>query len=304
MHEFELFLHEAVAAGTVLLYATLGEILAERSGVINLGIEGIMLLGAVSAFAVSIATGSVPLSVLVAFALGCLIGIIHGVACISLRGNQIVSGLALAMFCAGLSSIIGKNYVGIPPKVVLAPIKIPLLSKIPIIGYSFFNQNPLVYVAYVTSVLLWLLLFKTKVGIAIRACGDNPSAAEAMGINVHLYRYFCTVLGAGLAAVGGAYLTLAYTPFWVEGITAGRGWIALALVILSTWNPIRALLACYFFGFCEISQYWLQTIGLNPYLLGTIPYIATILLITVIHVEKLRKIIGAPSALGKPYPED
>ncbi|HDI75043.1 MAG: ABC transporter permease [Thermoprotei archaeon] len=304
MNDLELLAHESIAAGTVLLYATLGEILAERSGVLNLGLEGIMMLGAITAFALSITTGSVVLSILVAFAVGCLAGLLHSAVCVSMRGNQVVSGLALAMLCAGISSVLGRNYVGVPPRTILSAVKVPILSEIPCLGYILFQQNILVYLAYIVAPLLWFILFKTKIGVAIRACGDDPLSAESMGINVHLYRYLCTVLGGGFAGISGAYLTLSYTPFWVENITAGRGWISLALVILSTWSPLRAVLACYFFGFCEISQYWLQTLKLNPYLLGTIPYLATIAAISVVSVEKIRKLVGAPRALGKPYPED
>ncbi|RLE49673.1 MAG: ABC transporter permease, partial [Candidatus Methanomethylicota archaeon] len=266
-----------------------------------LGVEGMMIMGAVSGFIVTMFTGSPAIGLLAALVAGGLLALLHAFISISLRGNQVVSGLALTMIGLGLSALMGRGVVGVPLKAKVGGLSIPLLSNIPIIGTIFFKQNPLVYFSYALVALSWFILYKTKLGIAIRAVGENPSAADAMGVNVYLIRYACVVFGGILAGLAGAYLSIVYIPAWVEGMTAGRGWIAVALVIFALWDPIRAMLGAYLFGGLEAAQFTLQAIGINPSILGTFPYLATIAVLTLSASETMRKRIGAPSALCKPY---
>jgi len=188
------------------------------------------------------------------------------------------------------------------PKLPESPI--PLLSEIPILGGSFFNQNVLVYVSYVAAPLMWFILFKTKFGLSLRSVGENPAAADALGVNVYLVRYLATMISGGFAGLAGAYLFLGFKPFWQEGLTAGKGFIALSLVILSTWNPLRAILGAYLFGGVETLQYRLQLFGLgaqSPYILAMLPYLVAIITLVLISYENIRKRIGVPASLGIPY---
>ena len=294
-------LRTAISAGTPLLLATIGEIFAERSGVLNLGVEGMMIMGAVSGFVVTMFTGSPLLGIAAALMAGGLLALLHAFISISLRGNQVVSGLALTMIGLGLSALIGRGFVGIPLKAKLSSLSIPLLSDIPVIGEILFKQDPIVYFSYALTIASWITLYKTKLGVAIRAVGENPGAADAMGVNVYLMRYACVIFGGMLAGLAGAYLSIVYIPAWVEGMTAGRGWIAVALVIFALWDPLRAMLGAYLFGGLEAAQYTLQAIGINPCILGMFPYLATIAVLTLSASETMRKKIGAPSALGVPY---
>jgi len=291
----------AVEAGTPLLLATLGEIYAERSGVLNLGVEGMMLMGAATGFMVTFVTHNPLLGVVAAAVVGVLLSLVHAFVSITLRANQVVSGLALTMIGLGLSSLIARKFVGLPLPVRIPTIPIPGLSQIPIIGPGFFNHDPLVYFSYACVAILWYVLYKTKMGAAIRAVGENPAAADAMGVNVFLVRYLCVALGGGLAGIAGAYLSLVYAPMWIENMTAGRGWIAIALVVFALWDPLRAMIGAYLFGGLEAAQFTLQARGIDPSLLGMLPYIATIIVLLIGVKETLRKRIGAPAALCKPY---
>lgn len=289
-----------ISAGTPLLLSTLGEIYAERSGILNLGVEGMMALGAVVAFYVALTTGNPLLGLSAAALAGLILSSLHAFVSITIRSNQVVSGLALSMLGVGLSSLIGKRLIGIPLRYVLEKLEVPLLKDIPLLG-AFFRQNALTYLSYFLTALLWFILFRTKIGICIRMTGENPHAADSMGINVFRTRYLCTILGGTLAGLGGAYLSIAYTPTWIEGMTAGQGWIALALVIFAAWNPLYALAGAYLFGGVRVLQYRLQPLGISPPLLQTLPYVCTIAVLTAFSTEKLRRRLGAPSALGKPY---
>ena len=198
-------LYEMILLSTPIIFATIGEIYAERSGILNLGIEGIMSLGAAIAFVIAYTTGNITLGIFLALVAGGLLALIHALVSINFNANQVISGLALAMLGLGLSSFVGKKYVGLRLELMLQPIKIPLLSSIPLIGPVFFNQDILVYTAYILTIALWFLLYKTKWGLYIRAVGENPYAADSMGINIYLVRYLCTVFGGMLAGLGGAY---------------------------------------------------------------------------------------------------
>ncbi|MCS7112822.1 MAG: ABC transporter permease [Nitrososphaerota archaeon] len=294
------FIAMMISASTAILLAALGEIYAERSGVLNLGVEGMMAVGATIAFYATLSTGNIIIGLLSASISGMLLSLIHGFISITIRSNQVISGLALSMMGLGISSLIGRNLIGTPLRNSLGIIEVALLSDIPVIG-AFFRQNALTFFSYILTAILWYILFKTKIGIAIRMVGDNPKSADSLGINVYTVRYRCTLLGGALAGLAGAYLSVAYTPTWIEGMTAGQGWIALALTVFSAWNPLYALIGSYLFGGIRILQFRLQPLGLSPPLLSTLPYLFTIISLALLNIEKIRWRIGAPQHLGKPY---
>ncbi len=290
-------------SATPLLLAALGEIYAERSGILNLGVEGMMAVGALSSFATALVTGNPWLGVLVGMLSGGLLAMIHGAISIGLKGNQVVSGLALTMFGLGLSSVLGRVYVGnqLPVEARFLPKPVEPLSSIPVLGRVLFDQDPLFYISLLLALVMWFLLYRTKYGIIIRSTGENPAAVDAMGISVNRVRYLSTLIGGVLAGLAGAYLSVAYNPAWIENMTAGRGWIALALVIFSLWDPIRALLGSYLFGVVEASGYTLQAYGYSQWLLNGLPYLLTIIILTLGATESMRRRMGAPAALGRPY---
>ena len=297
-------------AGTSLLYATIGEIYAERAGILNLGVEGMMMVGAVAAFAAAFHTGSLVLAVVVALLAGALLGFIHAFLSVSLRANQVVSGLTLTLFGTGLASFLGQRLGPDGSRLVglvgpsLARLPIPLLSDLPVVGTSLFEQDVLTYALYALVPLAWWYLHKTRPGLYLRSVGENPQTADAMGIRVGRIRYVYTALGGALAGLGGAHLSLAYTKGWTENITGGRGWIAVALVIFAMWDPLRAVIGAALFGGINAVQFRMQAAGttIPAALLNMLPYIATILVLVVITWwETLRKRIGAPAALGVPY---
>jgi len=294
-------LKAAIPAGTPLLFGTLGEIYAERSGVLNLGVEGMMIMGAVTGFGVTLATGNVWLGITFAAMAGGLLGLVHAFLSITLRANQVVSGLALTMFGLGMSGMLGKRYIGTPPPCRLRVAPIPLLRDIPFLGPILFQHDPLVYLSVLLVPLLWFVLFKTRAGISIRSVGEAPATADALGVNVFLVRYLCVFLGGVLAGLGGAYLSLVYVPAWIEGMTAGAGWIVIALTIFAMWSPGRALIGAYLFGAVKVLQYRLQPLGVSPNLLNMLPFIFTIIVLLAGTGEVIRKRIGAPSALSIPY---
>jgi ABC-type uncharacterized transport system permease subunit len=292
-----------VTAGTPILYATLGELITERSGVLNLGVEGMMLVGAASGFVATVQTGNHWLGFLVGLLAGGLMALIHAVLTVSLRANQVVSGLALTMFGTGLSGYIGKKMVGTPIKVPFESYNLGFLSHIPVIGHIFFQHDALVYLTFLLVPLIWYVLFRTASGLDLRSVGENPGAADAAGLNVTRIRYLAVVAGGVLAGAGGAYLSLAYAPSWIENMTAGRGWIAVALVIFALWSPYRAFLGAYLFGGIDALGFRLQAAGItvSPFFLKMLPYIFTILVLVIVTARSHRHQIGAPAALGLPY---
>ncbi len=294
-------LKAAIPAGTPLLLGTLGEIYAERSGVLNLGVEGMMIMGAVTSFGMTLSTGNPWLGLAMAALVGGLMALIHAFLSITLRANQVVSGLALTMFGLGMSGMLGKKYIGTPLPCRLRATPIPLLKDIPFLGPILFQHDALVYLSLALVPILWFVLFKTKVGISIRSVGEAPATADAMGVNVFLVRYLCVLFGGVLAGLGGAYLSIVYAPAWIEGMTAGAGWIVIALTIFAMWSPTRALLGAYLFGGVKVLQYRLQPLGISPNLLNMLPFIFTIIVLLAGTREVIRERIGAPSALGVPY---
>ena len=292
----------AITAGTPILYAALGELVTERAGVLNLGVEGIMLVGAVSGFIAAIAFENSWLGLAAAMLAGGATALIHGFLTISLRANQTVCGLALTLFGTGLSGYLGKSYIGMPVPQPFVVQPVPYLSDIPFIGPIVFNHDALVYVSYLIAPLLWLYLTRTRPGLYLRALGENPAAADALGINVFLLRYMYIIIGGMLCGAGGAYLSLAYAPSWLENMTAGRGWIAVGLVIFALWNPLRAMIGSYLFGGIDALGFHLQVKGvtLSPFFLAALPYIFTIVVLVAVMARRGGK-LAAPGALGLPY---
>ena len=304
MHEAFIIatLAAAIRAGTPVVYATVGEIFAERSGVLNLGVEGMMLVGAVVGFIVGVKTGSATTGLIAAMIAGGLLSLIHAFLTVTLYVDQVVSGLALTIFGTGLSAFLGRDYIGVSgPQ--FAALKIPLLSQIPFLGPIFFEHDILVYLTFLLVPLAGYYIHHTRPGLHLRAVGENPATADVMGVSVARTRYFYVFIGGVLAGLAGADLSLAYTPGWIEGMTAGRGWIAVALVIFGFWQPGRAMLGAYLFGGVQSLQFSLQTIGvvIPVYFLGMLPYAFTVLVLIIATQEQVRRHIGAPAALGIPY---
>ncbi|PHR25972.1 MAG: ABC transporter permease [Desulfotalea sp.] len=287
----------AVQSGTPILYATLGEIFTEKSGVLNLGVEGAMIVGALAGFLVSKFTGSPVLGLLAAGLAGSLATSIHGVVCLWFQGNQVVSGLALTILGAGLANYLGTPYVGLSAP-GFSPLALPLLSEIPVLGQIFFNHDPLVYLSYCIPPVMWLFFAKTRFGLNLRAVGEHPAAATAAGINVVSYRWLGILGGGFFMGLGGAYLSLAYTHLWTTNLTGGRGWIAVALVIFAFWRPIRAVYGAYLFGGVMALQLRLQASGtqLPSSLLLMLPYILTVFVLVLSSWKKGSS--EEPAALG------
>lgn len=286
-----------------IMYASLGEILSERAGVLNLGLEGVMLIGAVTGFVTGSLTHSLTLATLVALGSGALIGLLFAVLTVSLRANQIVCGLAIVTVGTGLSGVLGRTVSGMAASVSYTKIAIPVLSKIPYIGPIVFNQNLLIYGLFVLVPVLHVFIFKTRPGLKLRALGENPAALDAAGIRVFMLRYIYVIIGCALVSLGGAYITLAYTPSWIIGITAGKGWIAAALVIFASWKPVNAALGAILFGGIEVFGTRLQTMGVNvpSFFVNMLPYVCTVIVLILSTGNFRNNKSLAPAALGQPY---
>lgn len=299
-----------IRAGTSLVYASLGEIYTERAGILNLGVEGMMIMGAMSGFAAAHRTGNAWAGILAAIIVGGLLALIHAFLTITMRSDQTVTGLALTIFGVGLANLLGQRLGpdGSPLVGLIGPkfgkVELPGLSSVPLLGRALFVQDVLVYAMYLLVPLAWFFLYKTRPGLHLRAVGENPRTADAMGVNVTATRYLYTILGGALVGLGGAHLSLAYTPGWTEGMTAGRGWIAIALVIFATWDPLRAVIGAVLFGGINAVQFRMQAAGTNipAAFLGMLPYAFTIVVLVIITWwEAFSKRVGAPKALGQPY---
>jgi simple sugar transport system permease protein len=300
----------AIAAGASLVFATVGEIFTERSGILNLGVEGIMIMGAVIAFGAAYHSESAWVGVAAAMFAGGSLALVHAFLTITMRAEQVVTGLAITMAGTGLASFLGQKIgpEGAPLVGLTGPrfqnVPIPGLSQIPIIGPTVFDQDVLVYLMYVVVLVSSFYLYKTRPGLHLRAVGESPQTADAMGVSVFGYRYLYTVVGGMLIGLGGAHLSLAYTPGWTENLTGGRGWIAVALVIFAAWDPVRAVLGALLFGGVNAIQFRLQAQGttIPASLLNMTPYILTVVvLVLTTWLEALNKRVGAPAALGLPY---
>ena len=302
-------LASAVAYGTPLLYAALGELLAERSGVLNLGVEGMMLVGAVMGFWAVQRTNSLLLAIVVAAVAGGAMALIHAFLVVTLRANQIVSGLALTIFAgaAGLSSYLGNdlNVAGQPAKHSFGPFLPHSWQNAKVVGPVLLGHSELVFASWVCVALVAVYLGRTRLGLNLRAVGESPAAADAMGINVAAYRYAHTIVGGAFAGVGGATFTLSITPQWVDGITGGAGWIAIALVIFAFWRPALCLVGAYFFGAFSGIPFTFQARGIlsgvPPELFQSLPYVMTVVVLVLVSSAGARRRLGAPAALGTPY---
>lgn len=294
-------LSRTLAYGTPLLLGTLGEIYTERSGVLNLGIEGMMIMGAYAGFSTAYTTGSPWLGIMVAALVGGAFSLIHAFASITLKANQVVSGLSLTMLGLGLSGVLGRGWEGKPLPVSIPEITVPSLSKIPFLGPILFEgQNLIVYLTILLVPLLWYILYRTRIGITIRSVGENPATADSLGINVGRVRYLCVVVGGILAGVAGGYLSVAYRPAWTEGMTAGMGWIVIALTIFAFWNPAIGMLGAYLFAALYHLSFRLQP-WVAPEFLKAMPYAFAIVVLIAVSRGTLQKKMGAPAALTLPY---
>ena len=300
------FLMAVMIAATPLLFATIGELLSEKAGNLNLGVEGMMLMGAVIGFRIGLITENPYLSILGALTAGAAGALIYAFLTVSLKTNQVVTGLTLTIFGTGFAGFVGRAVIGIPLPTSLRsfflPIKIPVLSEIPAVGKMLFAQDIYVYLSYLCVIVVAIYLYKTRLGLNTRAVGENAAAADASGIPVNLYKYMNIIIGGALCGLGGGYMSLAMIPVWQENVTAGRGWIAVALVIFASWNPIKAVFGALLFGGLSILGYRLQSMGISvsQYLVDMIPYIATVLVV-IISTRKNRKEDTGPADLSNAY---
>lgn len=299
----------SILAGGVLAFAALGEVLAERVGVVNLGVEGLIALGAVTGIATVVAVPHPWLGLLCALLVGLGVGMVFAAATVIIRANQVLCGLALTLMGTGVAAMIGRAYSGIPAPATFRPIAIPLLSEIPVLGRGLFTQNVLVYLIYILlPFAIHHLMFRTRHGLDLRAVGENPAAADAAGVPVQALRFWYVAVGASFAAGAGAYLTLAFVPSWSEGVVAGRGWIAVALVIFAGYRPWTAVGAALLFGlitslgFVGQARNW----PIAAPILSMLPYLGTIafMIVPVLAWNKVRRLMAAPAALGEPYFRD
>ena len=292
-----------IVLGTPLAYAALGELIAERAGVMNLGVEGMMLIGAVVGFIVTVRTQNAFLGMAGAVVAGAALASVHAVMTVGLRVNQIVMGLTLTILGAGLSAYLGAGYAGRRPGGEINAIPIPVLSQLPVIGSVLFNHDVFVYAVPFIAIGIWLLIYRTRFGLWLRAAGEQPAAADASGVPVFLIRYLAVIVGGGFAGLAGAYFSVVYTHSWAEGMTGGRGWIAIALVIFGTWNPIVVLVGALIFGFVDGLNFELQSVGVpvSSHLLAMMPYVFTLVVLIITWTRLRRRRVGMPEALGLPY---
>ena len=300
-------------AATPLLIAAIGELVVERSGVLNLGVEGMMIMGAVTGFAVAFTTGSPWLGLLAAILVGALFSLLFGFLSLTLVTNQVATGLALTLLGLGLSGMLGETFTGLPG-VKLETISNlwligPLfgwLSQIPYVGRILFDQDPVFYLSIALTAGVAWFLFKTRAGLTLRSVGDSHGSAHALGIDVIKIRYLAVMFGGACAGMAGGYLSLVYTPQWIENMTAGRGWIALALVVFASWRPWRVLAGAYLFGAVSIGQLHAQALGIGipSQLLSALPYLATIVVLVLISRNRRLTMVNTPASLGRPFVPD
>ncbi|WP_281930795.1 ABC transporter permease [Roseibium album] len=302
---FEAVLLTVITAATPLLIAAVGELVVERSGVLNLGVEGMMIMGAVIGFAVANQTGSGSLGVVAAVVAGMAMSALFAFLVLFLVANQVATGLALTILGIGLSGMIGEAFIGVPG-LDLPQLYIPVLSEIPFIGPVFFQQDALVYMSFALVAAVAYCLFRTRLGLVLRAVGDNHGSAHALGYSVLKIRFMAILFGGACAGLAGAYLSLAYTPQWVENMTAGRGWIALALVVFSSWLPLRVVVGAYLFGAVSVLNLHAQALEFDipSQLLSSLPYLATIGVLVLISANRRLTLVNTPACLGKPFVPD
>ena len=295
-------LFAAIKTGTPLLFIALGEVICEKSGVLNLGQEGMMLMGAVVGFLAAYTTGSAGLGIFGAIFMGMIMSLIFAFLVLHLGANQVATGLALTIFGTGLSAFVGADVVGQTVQ-GFQPIIIPLLSDIPLLGKILFTHDLLVYVSFAMAGAVAYVANRTRTGLVLKAVGENPHAANAIGIKVLRVRYCAIMFGGAMAGLSGAYMSLVYTPMWIENMSSGRGWIALALVVFASWRIGNIMLGAYLFGLASIMHLVLQGMGwsISPNLLAMLPYVATVLVMVIISADKFKEKLLAPRSLGKPF---
>lgn len=300
----EAILLTVMTAATPLLIAALGELVVERSGVLNLGVEGMMIIGAATGFAAAILTGSTLVGVIAGILAGMLLAAVFAALALGLAANQVATGLALTILGVGLAGLIGRDFVG-ARRDPMAKIVVPWLSDLPVVGKILFAQDPLVYASAALAAGVWWFLWKTRAGLVLRAVGESHGSAHALGYSVLKIRFLAVLFGGGCAGLAGAYLSLAYTPFWSPGMTAGRGWIALAIVVFASWLPLRAVIGAYLFGGVTVLQLHAQARGwgIPSQVLSALPYLATIAVLVVISLRQ-RGDSRAPASLGTPFVPD
>jgi simple sugar transport system permease protein len=301
----EAILLSVIAASTPLLLAASGELVVERSGVLNLGVEGMMIIGAACGFAGAYMSGSTVVGALCGILAGAALAAIFGILTLGLAVNQVATGLALTILGVGLSGLIGKGFVG--EKIVLVQhLNLPFLTDLPAVGRILFGEDPFVYVSIALIIGIWLFLYRTRAGLVLRAVGDNHASAHALGYPVLKIRMLAVLFGGGCAGLGGAFLPLAYTPFFIPGMTAGRGWIALALVVFASWRPLRLVGGAYLFGAVSILQLHTQALGLGvpPQLMSALPYLATVIVLVLISRTRGTAGSAAPACLGVVFVPD
>ena len=310
-------------AATPLLVAAIGELVVERSGVLNLGVEGMMIMGAVAGFGAGYLTGSPWLGLLAAIVVGALFSLLFAFMTLTLATNQVATGLSLTLLGLGVSGMLGTGFVGLPGQ-RLPNLYIPVLSDLPVVGKLLFGQDPVFYISILLTLGVAWFLFRTRTGLTLRSIGDSHGSAHALGIHVIRYRYLAVLFGGGCAGLAGGQLSLVYTPQWVENMSAGRGWIALALVVFASWRPLRALAGAYIFGLIWIGQLHVQAIDLQqftgaPWLLyksiellkslpsqylAMLPYLATVVVLVLISRNKRLTMMNTPASLGQPFVPD
>ena len=302
MEAYALLVAATLNAGTVLALASLGLLINEKAGIVNLGAEGMMLCAAIAGFATVVHTGNDLLGFAAGVGAGALMAVIFGVLVIWLNTNQYATGLALSLFGAGFSAFAGISYVQekIPERSQFA---VPYLSDIPLLGSAIFKQHPLVYLAIIFSLALIWFLYRTRAGLILRSVGESPESAHALGYQVRWIRLAAVVAGGALCGLAGAYISIIYTPLWVEGMVAGKGWIALALTTFATWRPARVLLGAYLFGGVTMLQFHLQGVGVEvpSQVLTMLPYLATIIVLALISRNPRWIRINMPASIGKPF---
>ncbi len=310
-------------AATPLMIAALGELVTERSGVLNLGVEGMMIIGAVSGFAFAQMTGSAYLGAIGGIVGGALFSLLFAFLTLTLVANQVATGLALTILGLGLSGLLGESFVG-QPGIKMTPIIIPFFSQLPFVGKLLFSQDAIFYASILLLIGINWFLFKSRAGLTLRSVGDNHGSAHSLGINVIKIRYLAVMFGGACSGLAGAHLALVYVPQWVEGMTAGRGWIALALVVFASWRPFRILMGAYLFGAVTIAQLHIQALDINvlkflpdwmfsivelvksvpSQFLSALPYIATIVVLVIISRNRRLTLINTPASLGKGFVPD
>ena len=297
-----LILQGVIVAATPLVFAAIGELVVEKSGILNLGVEGMMILGAIAGFSVTLETGSYILGIASAALVGALAASLFGLLTQILLSNQVATGLALTIFGLGLAALWGQGYSG-DSTPALGKVYISVLSDIPIVGPLLFSHDPLVYLSVALVIGVSWFFNKTRPGLILRSVGENHDSAHAIGYSVVGVRMAALLFGGACAGLGGAYLSIVQTPLWVEGMTAGRGWIALAIVVFAAWRPGRALIGAYLFGGITVVQLHVQGLGveIEAQYMSMLPYLVTIVVLVVISRDKTRANLNAPACLGKPF---